>query len=178
MCVKVTNGCVPKEGKMDPRKKKEQSLKHDRRNTYGENDKSSRKSIRRRKRLVNQIYRHKVNQVLEGNDTEAAEGGVAEIRRPNWKKSPDEPLGDVLRKDLIGDIRTMVCSKSFDPVLFDRLEELMKEKGWEEPGIRVVIRRLRGARIIHGTVRLDIDLRTARKLMPLLEEITASTQTR
>ncbi len=163
---------------MDPRKKKEESLKHDRRNTYGENDKSSRKSIRRRKRLVNQIYRHKVNQVLETNDTDAAEGSVAEIQRPYWKKSPDQRLGDVLRKDLIDDIRTLVCSKSFEPVLFDRLAELMQEKGWEEPGIRVVIRQLRTARINYWAGKLDIDLRTARKLIPLLEEITVNTQIR
>ncbi len=158
---------------MDPRKKKQESLKHDRRNTYGENDKSSRKSIRRRKQLENQVYRHKVKQVLSANDPDAMEGSVAGIRRPGWKKSPDQPLGDVLRDDLIREIRSIVCSQSFDPVLFDRLAELMEENGWEEPGIRVVIRRLKTARISHWAGKLDIDLPTARKLMPLLAELTA-----
>lgn len=161
---------------MDPKKKKEESLKHDRRNTYGENDKSSRKSIRRHKKLVNQIYRHKVKQVLATSDMDATEGSVAGIRRPYWRKSPDQPLGEVLREDLIGDIRTLVCSKSFDPILFDRLAELMEEKGWEKPGIRVVIRQLKTARINDWAGKLDMDLLTARKLIPLLEEITVDVQ--
>ena len=157
---------------MDPRKKKEEALKHDRRNTYGENDKSSRKSIRRRKRLVNQTYRHKVKQVLATNEVASTQDNVAEIRRPGWKKSPDQPLGHVLLNDLIRDIKMIVSSKSFEPVLFDRLEELMEEKGWEKPGIRVVVRQLKAVTLGRWSGKLDLDLQTARKLLPLLEEIT------
>ncbi|HEX2697713.1 MAG TPA: hypothetical protein VHM28_08385 [Anaerolineales bacterium] len=159
---------------MDPRKKKQESLKHDRRNTYGENDKSSRKSIRRRKQLVNQIYRHKVKQVLSPKGIDATEDAVAEIRRPYWKKSPDRPLGDVFLTDLTREIERIVSRQSFKPIMFDRLEESMEGKGWEKPAIRVVMRQLKAVANHYWSAKLDLDLRTARRLMNLLRAIGAA----
>ncbi len=158
---------------MDPRKKKGDSLKHDRRNTYGENDKSSRKSIRRRKQWVNKSYRRKVKQALGTKDSDSTEDQAAGIRRPDWKKSPDQPLGDVLLDDLIRDIKAVVCSESFEPILFDRLEERMEKQGWETPGIRVVVRRLKAVRMARWSGKLNLDLQTARELAKLLGEIPA-----
>ena len=161
--------------KLDPKKKKEESLKHDRRNTYGENDKASRKSIRRRKQLVNQIYRHKVKQVLAPHDLAAVEDSVAEIRRPPWKKSPDQPLGEVFLTELIHNIKMFVASDSFKPILFDQLKIAMEDTGWAKPAIRVVMRQLRAIPLTPWTSKLDIDLQTARKLMNLLQEIAGDT---
>lgn len=156
---------------MDPRKKKEESLKHDRRNTYGENDKSSRKSIRRHKRLVNQIYRHKVKQALASNDATITEDTVAAIRRPGWKKHPDQPLGEVMLSDLMNEMRTIIA-KSSEPFPFEQLEKQMAEDGWEEPGIRVVVRQLKATSMYYWSSKLNLDLKTARKLIVLLKKIS------
>jgi hypothetical protein len=47
-----------------PPEKKALSYAEDRRNDYGENDKSSRKNIRRNKRTPNRADRHRDHQVL------------------------------------------------------------------------------------------------------------------
>ncbi len=158
---------------MDPTKEKEQSLKHDRRNTFGENDKSSRKSIRRRKQWVNKAYRRRVNQTLATSDVEVTEDSVAEIQRHDWKKDADEPLGDIFLKDLKGRIGGYVYEEPRESILFERLEQLMAENGWEKPGIRVVMRQLRGAALHSASTKLDMDLNTARKLVTLLRKIAS-----
>jgi hypothetical protein len=90
-----------------PQEKKLLSYAKDRRNTYGENDKSSRKSIRRNKRAPHHADRRRANQILE-----AAAGAVDELaeeaaeqrllmRRPKcWQKCPDAPLGEVVQHTL------------------------------------------------------------------------------
>src|SRR4051794_29977698 len=50
--------------RLSPREKKELSYDRDRRNTYGENDKASRKSIPLRKRLQNKRERKQASQGL------------------------------------------------------------------------------------------------------------------
>lgn len=82
-----------------PQEKKQLSYEHDRRNNYGENDKSSRKSIRRSKRQPNRSNRHHDGQVLDGA-TGPADERVADVveqmlyvkRRRRWRKWPDIPL--------------------------------------------------------------------------------------
>lgn len=80
-----------------PQIKKAESLANDRRNSYGDNSKSSRKNIRRRKRFVNQSNRH-AEQVQErlaitsGTPEEAAEA-MQSRRRKRWRKCRDVPLG-------------------------------------------------------------------------------------
>jgi hypothetical protein len=86
-----------------PREKKALSLERDRRNTYGENSKSSRKNIPRSKALDIRRKRHETNQALHSALTArspdqqvAAELAVLASKPRRWKKQPDEPLGDYL----------------------------------------------------------------------------------
>ncbi|MBV8928072.1 MAG: hypothetical protein JO152_02965 [Mycobacteriaceae bacterium] len=86
-----------------PQEKKAFSYERDRRNSYGENDKASRKAIPLRKRLVNKSNRHADQQILSGAsgplDMEAAESAETRAigRRPKvWRKRPDRNLGEHL----------------------------------------------------------------------------------
>lgn len=81
-----------------PQEKKIASYQKDGRNTYGENDKSSRRAVRFRKAWVNRTYRSAVNQELKGVDVERTTDAVAEVQRKKWKKHPDRPLGDVVER--------------------------------------------------------------------------------
>ncbi|MGW6062973.1 hypothetical protein [Streptomyces sp. NPDC055189] len=94
-----------------PQEKKRLSYRKDRRNAYGENDKSSRKSIRRNKRASNSANRRLEHLALtqggRSRDTADADAGADAIeqrlarRRPkSWKKFPDAPLGQVVAKAL------------------------------------------------------------------------------
>jgi len=91
----------------NPEEKKQLSLARDRRNRYGENSKSSRKSIRRGKQLRHMDERRTVGKVLgrlkgsvlEDEATEAelqAKTSVTGSQRRGFKKVPDTPLGIVL----------------------------------------------------------------------------------
>lgn len=90
-----------------PHVKKEQSLERDRRNTYGENSKSSRKNVARGKQTSHQRERHAVTQALaaigpspDEDAMVATENAVKTTERRlktrRFKKVPDEPLGAVL----------------------------------------------------------------------------------
>jgi hypothetical protein len=86
-----------------PQEKKALSYAKDRRNDYGENDKSSRKAIPLRKRLVNRANRHNTQRLL-GDATGSPDPAAADDaeqralgKRPKrWKKWRDKPLGEVL----------------------------------------------------------------------------------
>ena len=79
-----------------PQTKKAESLRKDRRNSYGENSKSSRKNIPRRKRAVNQANRAAIRSVLRPvSDEEALEStqeAVSTKRPKRWRKVPDVSL--------------------------------------------------------------------------------------
>jgi hypothetical protein len=88
-----------------PQQKKAESLKKDRRNTYGENAKSSRKNIPRRRAEGNQAVRRHARQALvaaaERADSEIVEAAEPQLRLKRlkgWKKLPDTPLGEVLER--------------------------------------------------------------------------------
>jgi hypothetical protein len=92
-----------------PKQKKQLSLDRDRRNTYGENSKSSRKNIARGKRLRRMDERRGVAQVLnrlkgavdedQGANAELqAKLRVADSRNRGFRKIPDQPLGVVLSR--------------------------------------------------------------------------------
>lgn len=94
--------------KKSPQEKKRLSLEKDRRNSYGENDKASRKNIPRAKARVNRANRRLDSTALTealGSVDETAEGQVEDKvkgRRPKaWRKWADEPLARQLarRKD-------------------------------------------------------------------------------
>lgn len=85
-----------------PQEKKALSYAKDRRNGYGENDKSSRKAIPARKAEANRKVRRKARQtadVLDFCDEETAALAESSLRHDlerlgGWKKTPDVPLSD------------------------------------------------------------------------------------
>ena len=90
-----------------PQEKKDESYKHDRINRYGENSKSSRKNIARHRARTHREYRRSVKQVLQlptpgvpAEHAENADIAVKTVRRDSFKKTPDEPLGKVVREKL------------------------------------------------------------------------------
>ena len=88
-----------------PQEKKRLSYERDRRNTYGENDKASRKSIPLRKRLRARAPRHKLNQQLADglklgvlDEGEHIDAEIAPPKPRSWRKIPDKPLGEYLAR--------------------------------------------------------------------------------
>jgi hypothetical protein len=86
-----------------PQEKKRLSYSKDRRNTYGENSKASRKGIPLSKALDIRSERHLQNQLLTAALSFQDQDKLAHIEvqvrgtKPRqWRKSPDEPLGAVL----------------------------------------------------------------------------------
>ena len=88
-----------------PQEKKQLSYARDRRNDYGENDKASRKAIPLHKRKVVRAYRKLTKQQLPKNVHEVApdeadviDARVASVRRGEWRKFPDIPLGEFIER--------------------------------------------------------------------------------
>lgn len=93
---------------MTPQEKKRISYAKDRRNTYGENNKSSRKNIPLSKALDIRSERHaqdqalaKVLQATEPDQLDVIENEVRSTKHRQWKKSPDSSLGQVLARRAI-----------------------------------------------------------------------------
>jgi hypothetical protein len=115
-----------------PQEKKELSLKKDRRNVYGENDKASRKAIPRRKQRGQMEMRRGVNQVLSAaslaksrDEVDQIASNVASVeldkKRKRFKKVPDRPLGEVLKRRKPG--RSAVLkNRSLDEITASRLK--------------------------------------------------------
>jgi hypothetical protein len=95
----------------DPPEKKRLSLALDRRNSYRENDKASRKGIPRSKARSHKNERRSVAQVLSGalpqqhEDIESIEARARSTARLKkaaaFKKSPDQPLGTFIVKQAV-----------------------------------------------------------------------------
>jgi hypothetical protein len=95
-----------------PQQKKASSLEHDRRNTYGENSKSSRKNIAKGKQSGQQRVRHAVAENLAAlrcaspdeelmmSTEHAANVTASRLDKLRFKKDPDEPLGRVIERKL------------------------------------------------------------------------------
>jgi hypothetical protein len=92
-----------------PSEKKQVSLERDRRNTYGDNAKSSRKNIPKGKQRSHRAERRAANAPLHSikgvvfEETAVQSELTSHIeaikkRRNAFKKSPDQPLGLVLAK--------------------------------------------------------------------------------
>ncbi|HWZ27676.1 MAG TPA: hypothetical protein VNX15_03890 [Gemmatimonadales bacterium] len=91
-----------------PQQKKRDSYLKDRRDTYGENAKSSRRSVRRHKRHVVRANRRAEHQELSDLTTtfdatraEGAEIHLAGKRPKTWIKTPASPLGQVVQRKLL-----------------------------------------------------------------------------
>lgn len=98
-----------------PQEKKTLSYRKDHRNNYGETDKSSRRNIRRNKRIPNRVDRHREHQAMAAA-TGPVELAVAEQvdtelhakksiwLNGQWRKYGDAPLGAIV----IGTLRCRV----------------------------------------------------------------------
>jgi hypothetical protein len=94
-------------GRKTPQQKKALSYARDRRNSYGENNKASRKLIPRRKASEHRQDRHKLDQEtrqLAIIDETAADIAASAIRQDlnrrktwRWKKQPDRSLAEHLK---------------------------------------------------------------------------------
>lgn len=88
-----------------PQQKKAESYRKDRRNTYGENDKSSRKNIPLNQRLWNRAQRRLAREAFAAGtvDEERIDAVEARLKRKRlqaWRKWPDQPLGEVVKAKL------------------------------------------------------------------------------
>jgi hypothetical protein len=88
-----------------PQQKKVESLKKDRRGTYGNNAKAARSAVPARKRHRSQAERRLAKQELAGaaavEDESRVDAMIDKVnvkRRKAWQKWPDEPLGEVLTR--------------------------------------------------------------------------------
>lgn len=93
----------------NPQDKKQKSLQKDCRNTYGENDKSSRKNIPKSKAISHQQERQAANLPLVKIDMQMTEEEISEIvnesicnarfkRVQGFRKWADRPLGEVIKR--------------------------------------------------------------------------------
>lgn len=101
-----------------PQEKKRLSYARDRRNTYGENDKSSRKNIRRRKRHPNRSNRRNARQSLsaavgavDATPLEQVEAALKHRRPKRWRKSADSPLARAVSRKLKRRVQTGIISQ-------------------------------------------------------------------
>jgi hypothetical protein len=90
-----------------PQEKKRLSYARDRRNRYGENDKSSRKNIPRSRQRVHRANRRHAGQDLRGAVAQVdeslavrAEQALLSRRERVFRKCPDMPLGEVVEYQL------------------------------------------------------------------------------
>jgi hypothetical protein len=100
-----------------PQEKKRLSYQRDRRNTYGENDKSSRKNIPRAKRHPNRVNRRVARQSLSAAVGDAGASSLEQMdaelkhRRPKrWRKRADSPLALVVPRKLKRRVETGIIS--------------------------------------------------------------------
>ncbi|WNC68013.1 hypothetical protein RI845_15995 [Thalassotalea nanhaiensis] len=97
--------------RLSPQEKKIRDYMNQTKNCYGENSKSSRKSIRYRKAVVNRDYRRKSHNILRIGylDIESIEMSLSGQSRDNWKKFADESLiermSDYNRNSLNGELQ-------------------------------------------------------------------------
>lgn len=89
--------------RLTPQEKKVLSYQKDCQNSYGENDKGSRKSIPKRKALANRKIRLSGKADLKAEvDGRESRGRLDQAIKTKWKKVPDLPLGERLdfREDM------------------------------------------------------------------------------
>ncbi|TDD60624.1 hypothetical protein [Actinomadura rubrisoli] len=95
---------MSRKSRKSPQEKKRLSYLKDRRNFYGENDKSSRKNIPRNRKLKHRAARHRANQAVytagqapDGLEEDAFTRRLSG-RRPAslWRKQADAPLSEVV----------------------------------------------------------------------------------
>jgi hypothetical protein len=150
-----------------PQAKKRLSLLKDCQNTYGENDKSARTSIRWRKSWVNRTYRRNVNQSLgeATEDFDQLTDRAKAIDRHSWQKCADMPLGEKLLHDKTWEIRELLNdAAAADPDFLDKLAQylcvgaasLKENRDLTSGHVAIIIRRVRAVMLDHNSAKLDL----------------------
>ena len=142
-----------------PQAKKRLSLLKDCQYTYGENNKSSRTSIRWRKSWVSRTYRHDVNQSLgeATEDFDRLTDRAKAIDRHSWQKCADMPLGDKLLHDKTWEIRELMSdSATADPDFLDKLARYLCDLDLKSGRVAVMIRRVRAVMLDRHSAPLDL----------------------
>jgi hypothetical protein len=142
-----------------PQAKKRLSLLKDCQNTYGENDKSSRTSIRWRKSWVNRTYRRDVNQSLgeATEDFDRLTDRAKTIDRHPWKKCADMPLGEKLLHYKTWEIRELLNdAAAADPDFLDKLARYLCNRDLKSGRVAIIIRRVRAVMLDHNSATLDL----------------------
>ena len=114
--MKVSTFCGEHQGNSMDRKNTPQERKildyvNQSKNSYGEHDKGSRKTIRDRKAAVNRDFRRAGRNILRSgeSDWENVDVELSEQERLDWKKCADEPLiehmSDYNRNELVGELQ-------------------------------------------------------------------------
>ena len=144
---------------MTPQEKKCLSLKKDCRNTYGENDKSSRKSIRSRKRWVNRSYRRELKQVIDFSDQEEVQSEVNSVQRKAWKKCSDTPLGAKILRDANWEIEHDLWQAAQRYTNFHiYLEDFLASQELVTSRHRIIKRRALAVSIDRNSASLDLSI--------------------
>jgi hypothetical protein len=142
-----------------PQDKKRLSLHKDCQNTYGENDKSSRTSIRWRKSWVNRTYRRDVNQSLgeATEDFDRLTDRARTIERHSWQKCSDMPLGEKLLHDKTWEIGKLLSeSAANDPKFLDKLAQYLCDRDLKSGRVAIIIRRIRAVALDRHSATLDL----------------------
>jgi hypothetical protein len=130
-----------------PQAKKARSLTRDRRNAYGENDKSSRTAIRGHKRHVHRVDRQALHQAIHREDVTSEDATIVPARRGRWRKCPDKPLGELLHARRVSRLEREVAARmASDPHYLDRLEAAAILHGVDPVAARMTARWLRAGR--------------------------------
>jgi hypothetical protein len=146
-----------------PQTKKRLSLLKDCRNTYGENDKSSRTSIRWRKSWVNRTYRRDVKQSLgageDEGDVDALVDRADRLDRAQWKKCPDMPLGKILLLNKTSEIlQQLRAIATEDRHWLDKLARYLCDRDLKSGRIAILVRCARALTIGHYLIDIDLTL--------------------
>jgi hypothetical protein len=127
-----------------PQQKKALSYAKDQRNTFGQNDKASRKSIRRNKRMPNRADRHREHQVLSAATGPAAVQTAAEAAElaesrllatrswwmvKRWRKLRDAPLAEVVADKLRRRARTGMTEAAAADARIERIRRRVDQRG-------------------------------------------------
>ncbi len=142
-----------------PQAKKRLSLLKDCQNTYGENDKSSRTSIRWRKSWVNRTYRRDVNQSLgeATEDLDRLTDRAKTIKRHSWQKCSDMPLGEKLLHDKTREIRNLLSeAAAIDSKFLDKLAQYLCDRDLKSGHVAIIIRRIRAVALDRHSATLDL----------------------
>ncbi len=100
--------------RITPQERKIRTYTKQRKNSFGENDKSSRSVLRKRKRWVNKAHRRNVNNISNNGllDWDEVDVQIKSAKRHNWKKWPDELILKTFMHKWSGSSRTNYKSPS------------------------------------------------------------------